>query len=1022
MNPRIIVDPNFFNGKPFIRGANIPVHVILDHLSGGLSFDEIIAKYPKLTEDDISAAVEYALLKTRDALISSPVKPTRPEIKKEPGQGKSPDSKLPPGPPMERKFPPRPPEPRVPLSGRLSEPKLPPTSPPESKSAPIPRRESELESPPLRRPDLSLRRGEPDDQVEVSGWRKFVLALDQVKTFLVLITKTLLTILILVLLGSLVYLVVSQKRDVTILPFEAVLGLETSTTAGESLANQLVSELERIQYFQKFPREGRNSVVQSLIEEKNVLLPPLTEPLQATFKKAESLKIGSFKVPLYLVTASVQKLWGQENRLLSASIHKFGSSYSLTASFGKEKFFTVEDGDLEIYTPAPETESSEEKIQKFLRVLAYKLAFTTLNAPLPSSLENGWKSYFYLSEGLGAYQKFLSNPKVRLKDWEMAVSFFQKALTLHYANPKIHFNLGLAYQTLLEQEVPGIGSNNEHLNKAMEAYREALKLKPDFPEAYYQLATLYQLQKDYARAASSLSKAIEVVGSSPKAVSTVAPDFLRSLLDLKLGDMDRLTGRYEEARGIYQKILSNLEKAPKSEKNALTQRELEILVHDRLAKVYQASQDFDAAVREYNELLKLNPPSPLATLVHRNIGQIYTRQSQYQEAIFEYQEALRLNPEDEESHLELSDVYMDLRQYPEAVVQLKEALRINPNYVEAYRALGEVYLKQNKTFEALSAYKQALQIRPEDPEALYGLGRVYARQQANSEAIQQYQKVLQIDPKFPGARTNLGLIYYRLGKYEEAISEFIQVLQDNPEDKWAHLGIGLIHAKQGRYPEAEAKYTEVLRIDPDFAPAHNHLGEIYTLQRKFLAAIAEYEKALKLDPGYAEAYANLGIAYAEMGQYEEALSELRKALTLNEALPEAQVGFGKVYAKQGSISEAISAYQEALRLDEKNIEALYGLGRMLLSQGRASEAAIKFQQALETNPNLIEARLDLAGIYLQQGHYQEAAEEFKKVLKIDPKNSSASQGLEQAEQALNKGAATLPPPSQTPAPHPPSLQ
>lgn len=1025
MNPRIITDPNLFNGKPFIKGAGVPVHTILDLLSTGSSFDEILAKYPKLTEDDISAAVEYALLKTRDELLKPP----------EPSEPKPPPSDQPSG----RGFPRIPiklTQSKEPSEGQASEPIVPPHRPvkltdsrlsgplepkqptrrsveprfplnPSLRSGPIsiPPRGPELKRP----PEFDFRTDRSGEELELSFWDKFTRILDRIKTFLVLTTKIILTALILALFGFFVYYLVNREPGITVLPFESGMGFETSEAVGESLANQLVGELVRIQDIQKFSREEEYPLIRTLLEEKPVLLPPATEPIKITFKKAESIRLGSFKIPLYPALLEVKKLWDQEDKFLSGSIQKFGFSYSLVASLGKERFFKVSEADLEVYPPAPETERPDEKIQKLIRILAYKLASANVSTSLPSSTDEGWKSYFYFSGGLEAYQKFLSNPKAHGKDWEIARDNFQKALTFHYANPKTHFNLGLIHQVAIDREIPDSESKTGHFTKAAEAYREAIKLKPDFPGAYYQLATLYMAQKDYPRAISNLNKAIEIKTATRDqnlnasiGTSEFSDKFLLPLLHLKLGELYLLTGKYGEAKNVYQNLLPTGEKASEPGKDNPSQKELEILAHYGLARVYQASRDFNAAVREYNEVLKSNLQPSLKTLAHRSIGQLYTEQGKYPEAIFEYQQALRLNPEDEKSHLQLSFVYTRLNQYSEAIKELKEAIQINPRYAEAYQALGDVYFKQNKTYEAIEAYKQALQIRPEYPEALYGLGLAYARRQANSEAIEQYQKVLQIDPKFPGVRTSLGLIYYRLGKYSEAISEFIQVLQEHPEDAWAHLGIGLVHWKQGHYSEAEAKYQEILQINPNFAPAHNHLGQVYAAQKKFPEAIVEYKKALELDLEYAEAHANLGIAYAETGKYDEALSELKTALKLNEALPEAHIGLGKIYTRQGLTSKAITAYQEALRLDDKNVEALYGLATLLISQDKASEAMVKLQQALEINPNFLEARLSLAKIYLQQGDYSKAAEEFKKVLKLDPKNTEASQGLEQAEQNLPK--------------------
>lgn len=47
-------------GKPVIRGTRIPVEIILRKLAQNISLAEILRDYPKLTKQDIQAALAYA--------------------------------------------------------------------------------------------------------------------------------------------------------------------------------------------------------------------------------------------------------------------------------------------------------------------------------------------------------------------------------------------------------------------------------------------------------------------------------------------------------------------------------------------------------------------------------------------------------------------------------------------------------------------------------------------------------------------------------------------------------------------------------------------------------------------------------------------------------------------------------------------------------------------------------------------------------------------------------------------------
>lgn len=62
MEERIAVNPNIHFGKPCIAGTRIPVQSVLELVSEGLSFEEIIQDYyPDLEIEDIRACIQYAI-------------------------------------------------------------------------------------------------------------------------------------------------------------------------------------------------------------------------------------------------------------------------------------------------------------------------------------------------------------------------------------------------------------------------------------------------------------------------------------------------------------------------------------------------------------------------------------------------------------------------------------------------------------------------------------------------------------------------------------------------------------------------------------------------------------------------------------------------------------------------------------------------------------------------------------------------------------------------------------------------
>jgi uncharacterized protein (DUF433 family) len=57
---RIVINPKVLVGKPVIKGTRVPVYEIVIRVAQGWTFKEIIEDFPRITEEDIKAALAYA--------------------------------------------------------------------------------------------------------------------------------------------------------------------------------------------------------------------------------------------------------------------------------------------------------------------------------------------------------------------------------------------------------------------------------------------------------------------------------------------------------------------------------------------------------------------------------------------------------------------------------------------------------------------------------------------------------------------------------------------------------------------------------------------------------------------------------------------------------------------------------------------------------------------------------------------------------------------------------------------------
>ncbi|MEO7297858.1 MAG: DUF433 domain-containing protein [Verrucomicrobiota bacterium] len=68
---RITIEPGKCGGRPCIRGMRMRVTDVLQLLSAGADYEEILEDYPDLEREDILAAIEYAAHQTDHVVLQT---------------------------------------------------------------------------------------------------------------------------------------------------------------------------------------------------------------------------------------------------------------------------------------------------------------------------------------------------------------------------------------------------------------------------------------------------------------------------------------------------------------------------------------------------------------------------------------------------------------------------------------------------------------------------------------------------------------------------------------------------------------------------------------------------------------------------------------------------------------------------------------------------------------------------------------------------------------------------------------
>jgi tetratricopeptide (TPR) repeat protein len=222
---------------------------------------------------------------------------------------------------------------------------------------------------------------------------------------------------------------------------------------------------------------------------------------------------------------------------------------------------------------------------------------------------------------------------------------------------------------------------------ALASLKEAIRLRPDFAKAHYDLGVAYYETGDFTNAAGSFEEAIRI-----------NPDF----------DALVALGKTYQHSGLYLKAVDVLRKATLIRPDAIDAKTALGVA------LIMAAQPEDAA-KALQEAIRLSPQSAFA---HATLGQAYRLMGKFQEAIGALQEALRISPGDPLANNYLGQTYQTMERHPEAVEAFKQAITLKPNFAEAHFNLGVLYLELGSETQARQEYLILKQLESEFAEEL----------------------------------------------------------------------------------------------------------------------------------------------------------------------------------------------------------------------------------------------------------------------------------------------------------------
>jgi tetratricopeptide (TPR) repeat protein len=162
-------------------------------------------------------------------------------------------------------------------------------------------------------------------------------------------------------------------------------------------------------------------------------------------------------------------------------------------------------------------------------------------------------------------------------------------------------------------------------------------------------------------------------------------------------------------------------------------------------------RDFDGAIKEFTEAIKLDPKNAEAYNVR---GVTYYYKKDYDRAIADYTEAIKLDPKFALAYYNRGNAYYNKEDYDRAIMDFTEAIRIKPDAV-LYKNRGSAYYYKKDYDRAIADFTEVIRLDPKYADAYNDRGSAYYYKKDYDRAIADYEAALRIDPNHTNAKKNL---------------------------------------------------------------------------------------------------------------------------------------------------------------------------------------------------------------------------------------------------------------------------
>lgn len=392
-------------------------------------------------------------------------------------------------------------------------------------------------------------------------------------------------------------------------------------------------------------------------------------------------------------------------------------------------------------------------------------------------------------------------------DYKLALEFYEEAIKLRPEFPEAELQRGQALASLNRRE------------DAERALRRAIELRPNWVLPYAKLAFLLaRVMNRPAEAEPLLRKSLELEPKNFEALFELAnlrrnAGNLKEAIELwkRATSAEGATASTWDALGATQFEAGDPMAAIASFTRALSMNPSNDGARERRAEAYLALGDNQHALEDIRALTLPVEPTVQDTHYLVEVAALYFRAGQKDDALKlldRVNDSARAHPEVVALRFQMNPTSGNAA---EAAGSLEKLVEQHPRNASLLAQLGAIYRTTDPT-RALEYYRRAADLEPHNTNYATGYAAALVQARRFAEATVILRRIISVAPDSYVAHANLATALYEQKRFAESLLEYEWLAHARPEIAATYFFIATAHDSLGEYPKALSAYEKFLAV------------------------------------------------------------------------------------------------------------------------------------------------------------------------------------------------------------------